>query len=110
MELTDGVAFGQEAGPLPSLGLKLIRFLNRFLGVEGGYNTGHLEVPQPITGTTRFDDIRRTTVGLIFRMFESELGRRMEYTLRFTDYRRDSSIEALSLDRNTLSLSADVGF
>ena len=93
-----------------SRGLKIIRFLNHFLGVEGGYDTGRLEVPRPIGGTTRFDDIRRYTAGLIFRMFESELGRRLEYTLRFTDYRRDSSVDSLSLGRNTLSLSADLGF
>jgi hypothetical protein len=93
-----------------SRGLKLIRFLNHFLGVEGGYSSGRLEVPQPITQTTRYDDIRRYTAGLIFRMFENELGRRVEYTVRFTDYRRESSVESLSLDRNTLSVSADLGF
>ena len=93
-----------------SRGLKLVRFLNRFLGAEVGYSGGRLEIPQPIDGTTRLDDIRRYSLGLIFRMFENELGRKVEYTLRFTDFKRESSIDGLSLDRNTLSLSADVGF
>ncbi len=93
-----------------SRGLKLVRFLNRFIGVEAGYTGGTLEIPRPIDGLARQDDIRRYNLGLIFRMFQNELGRRVEYTVRFTDFRRDSSINSFSLDRNTLSFSADVGF
>ncbi len=90
--------------------LTVVHFLNRFLGVELGYLNGKLEVPEPLERDPREDDIRKTTVGLKLRLFENDLGRRVEYSLRFERYNRTSSLSNLNQSRNTVSLSADLGF
>jgi hypothetical protein len=90
--------------------LTVVHFLNRFLGLELGYLNGKLEVPEPVAGDPREDDIRKTTVGLKLRMFENDLGRRVEYTIRYQGYRRTSSQSSLNQSRNTVSFTADLGF
>lgn len=91
-------------------GLSATRFLNRYLGLEGRFTRGTVSVPEPAAGESRRDRFRQYSIGLLARIDENELGRKIEYALRFSDQRQDSSVPGLGQARQTITLSADVGF
>jgi hypothetical protein len=87
------------------------QFFNRYIGLEGGYLEGTVEVPEPILETTpRSDRFQRLILGLVTRIHENELGKKIEYALRFTDFEQDSSLAGFDYSSRTVSLSADIGF
>jgi hypothetical protein len=90
--------------------LRVTRFLNRYLGLEGLYSRGTVEIPEPAQGLSRRDRIRIYSIGVVARMFENDLGRKIEYAVRFRDLDQVSSIQDLDQSRRTITLSADVGF
>ena len=93
---------------LKDYGLRLVRYLNRTFGVEGGASNGRLTFPG--SDQTREDRILRYDVGLRVRLFENTIGRRLEYRLRIGRYRRESTVPSLDRSQNTIGLDVVWGF
>lgn len=90
--------------------LRVTRFLNRYFGLEGLYSKGTVEIPEPVQGLPRRDRVREYSLGVVARIFENELGRKIEYALRLRDRDQISSVTGFDQSRRTITLSADVGF
>jgi hypothetical protein len=90
--------------------LRAVYYFTRIVGVETGGGRGKLEFPGPSGAFERQDDINTYEVGLRFRLAENSLGRRVEYSLRFERYRRDSNDDQHDRTRSAIGLNAVVGF
>lgn len=86
--------------------LRVVRYFNRLIGVEAGWRPGKLIFPDQ----TREDDLNDVDVGVKLRLSENALGRRVEYTLRWTRYRRDSTLDNFDQSRSVLGIGAVVGY
>ena len=86
----------------------LTHFFNQVFGVVGGAGKGRLKFPG--SDDVRVDDVTRYAFGVKWRVSRDPLGRRVEYGIRWTYYRRDSTIPSLDQTRQTLGLDATVGF
>lgn len=78
------------------------------IGVESRIHLRKLTFPG--TDTDREDRGLGYDIGVRLRLAENELGRRVEYSLKLSREKTDSSIEALGQDRTTVGLGAIVGF
>jgi hypothetical protein len=90
--------------------LRAVYYLTRIVGIESGGSRGKLEFPGASGAFEREDDLDTYEVGLRFRLAENSLGRRVEYSLRFQRYRRDSSDDLQDRTRSAIGLNAVVGF
>jgi hypothetical protein len=90
--------------------LRAVYYLTRILGIESGGSRGKLEFPGASGAFQREDDVNTYEVGLRFRLAENSLGRRIEYSLRFQRYRRDSNDDRQDRSRSAIGLNAVVGF
>lgn len=86
--------------------LRLVNYFNRIFGVEASAGRGKLDFP----GLTRRDDYWVASGGLRVRLSETEIGRRIEYTLNVTRYERTSTDPGLDQSRTTVGFGAIVGY
>ena len=95
-----------------SVSTRVIHFLNRVLGFEVGGQRGKLTFPQAEATGERTDRITQYDLGVRVRLSENALGKRVEYTLRWRRYRRDSNgpFDFLDQNRSTIGMGAVVGF
>ena len=88
--------------------VRLVRYFNRALGAEIGWRPGRLEFPGDPRG--REDDLNDVDAAIRLRLSENTLGRRIEYTIRLTRYRRDSTVDSFDQSRNVLGFGAVLGY
>jgi hypothetical protein len=86
-----------------------VHYLNRIYGLESGASRGRLTFPGT-SGTPREDDLRRYDVGVRLRLFQNDIGRRVEYRIKLGRYRRISSVSAFDQAQTTFGVSAVLGF
>lgn len=86
--------------------LGLVRYFNRFIGMEltGGRAT------LDFLGTVRHDDRWTGGAGVRFRFSENNLGRRVEYTFRYTRVVVDSTLPVNDQNRGTMGFGVTVGY
>lgn len=88
--------------------LTLVKYFNRFIGAELGGGRAALDFlgdPQD-----RRDDYVFGTVGVRFRISENDLGRRVEYALRYTRTVLDSTRDDLDQNRGTIGFGVSFGY
>jgi hypothetical protein len=92
------------------VGLRLIYYFNRIIGLEIGAGVGQITFPDSQVQVERVDDLVRYDLGVRFRLSETSLGRRVEYRLRWRAYQRTSPIPSQNISRGTFGLEAVFGF
>jgi hypothetical protein len=92
--------------------LGLVHYFNRVFGAEAGGSRGTLRFPGSgdDPGTDRRDDISTSDGGLRFRIYQATDGRRLEYNVRVTRFRRDSTRDGLDQTRTIVGAGVVVGF
>jgi hypothetical protein len=93
--------------------VRFLQYVTHFLGVEAATQVGRLTFPDAPEISREFgreDDIQRYEVALRLRVRENSLGRRVEYRLRASRYRRDSNTELTDVSRSTVGLGLVLGF
>ncbi len=88
--------------------LTLVKYFNRFIGAELGGGRAVLDFlgdPQD-----RRDDIVHGRVGVRFRISENDLGRRVEYALRYLRTATDSTRDDLDQNRGTIGFGVSFGY
>ena len=88
--------------------LVLIKYFNRFLGMEVGAGRAQLDFlgdPQD-----RIDHHTTGTLGLRFRVSENDLGRRVEYAIRYTRWIINSTRDDLDQNRGTIGFGVSFGY
>jgi hypothetical protein len=86
--------------------LRVIHYVNRAIGFEAGGSVGRLDFPDSL----RQDRIRSYDLGVRLRLKENDLGRRLEYSFKYTDYRQDSNVEGFDQTRASVGFGAVVGY
>lgn len=89
---------------------RVVHFLNRVIGLEGAAAKGRLSFPDSPEAAPRLDRLSKYDVGVRFRLPESVLGRRAEYTVGIERRSRDSSVDRLDQSRTVFALGVSVGF
>ncbi len=88
---------------------RVVHYFNRLLGAEAGGSNGRLTFPGGTTADRR-DRIGTADLGVRFRFRERPDGRRIEYRLAMTRFRRDSSRDALDQSRTIVGVGATFGY
>lgn len=88
--------------------LGLIRYFNRFIGMELSVGRGRLDFLGDPSG--RVDTIDTGVAGVRFRFSETQLGRRVEYAFRYVLTRRDSTLAFLDQTRGTVGFGVVLGY
>lgn len=102
---------GQTHYVLGKVGLEALRWINRTLGAEIGAGYGKLSFPDTdLVSSARIDRQRDLFAGLRFRVARNSLGKQIEYTLRYTNYHRESTLAVFDFQRSTLSVGANFGY
>jgi len=86
--------------------LRAIHYVNRVIGFEAGGSLGQLDFPDSL----RHDRIEAWDMGVRVRLKENDLGRRLEYSFRYTDYRQDSNVDNFDQSRSSVGFGAIVGY
>jgi hypothetical protein len=86
--------------------LRLIHYVNRSIGFEAGGGLGRLDFPDSL----RQDRIDTYDLGIRLRLRENDLGRRLEYSFKYTTYRQDSNVDSFDQSRSSLGFGAVVGY
>jgi hypothetical protein len=60
--------------------------------------------------TDRVDTNTTGTLGLLFRVSENSLGRRVEYALRYTRWIVNSTVNTLDRNRGTIGFGVSFGY
>lgn len=93
------------------VGLRMLHYLNRIVGLEAGARTGTLTFPETAGGgDPRKDDLNRYELGVRLRLAENSMGRRVEYRVRLQRYERTSNVVFANQDQTTFAIDAVVGF
>jgi hypothetical protein len=85
----------------------VIQYFNRILGAEAGAGRGRLSFPAPevrVDRTVQFD------AGLRLRLSETDLGRKVEYSLKVTHWTQTSSVPNNDISRTTFGFNAIIGY
>jgi hypothetical protein len=88
--------------------LALVKYFNRFIGVEVGAGRAVLDFlgdPQ-----NRVDHNTSATAGVRFRISENDLGRRVEYAFRYTRWIINSTRDDLDQNRGTVGFGVSFGY
>lgn len=88
--------------------LSFIKYFNRFIGAELGAGRVHLKFlgdPQD-----RIDNDTTATIGIRFRVSENDLGRRVEYALRYVRWIINSTRDDLDQNRGTIGFGVSFGY
>jgi hypothetical protein len=86
---------------------RVIQYFNRIFGAEAGAGRGRLTFPAPANRedrTVQFDG------GLRLRFSETDLGRRVEYSLKLTHWTLTSNFPELNQSRTTFGFNAIIGY
>jgi len=86
--------------------LTLVKYFNRFIGME--FSGGRADLD--FIGSTRRDETWRGGAGVRFRIAENDLGRRVEYSFRYTRTVTDSTIPTNNQNRGTVGFGVSVGY
>jgi hypothetical protein len=86
--------------------LTFVKYFNRFLGAEIGAGRATLG----FLGSSRADTDTSGSLGLLFRVSDNELGRRVEYSLRYTRFAVNSTIDTLDQNRGTVGFGVAFGY
>lgn len=86
--------------------LRLIHYVNRAIGFEAGGGLGRLDFPDSL----REDKIHSYDVGIRLRLRENDLGRRLEYSFKYTSYNQDSNVDTFDQSRASVGFGAVVGY
>ena len=92
------------------IGLRLIYYFTRIIGLESGASVGQITFPDSQVQLERVDDLVRYDLGVRFRLAETSLGRRVEYRVRWRVYQRTSPVPSQNISRGTLGMEAVFGF
>ena len=90
--------------------LRVVRYLNRLIGLEAGFGTGTLEFPSGDGSPGRDDQVERVSLGLRFRGLSNALGQSTEYALRVRQFDRDSNLDQFDRSLTTVTIDAAFGF
>ena len=88
--------------------LTLIKYFNRFLGIEVGAGRANLDFIGDPTG--RIDVQTTGSVGLRFRISENQMGRRVEYAIRYTRWLINSTDPDIDQNRGTFGFGLAFGY
>jgi hypothetical protein len=88
--------------------LKLIKYFNRFIGAEFGAGRATLDFLGDPQG--RVDTDTRGSLGVLFRISENDLGRRVEYAFRYTRWAVNSTLNYLDQNRGTIGFGVSFGY
>ena len=88
--------------------LTLIKYFNRFLGIEIGAGRAKLDFIGDPTG--RIDNQTTGALGLRFRISENQMGRRVEYAIRYTRWLINSTDPNLDQNRGTIGFGVSFGY
>jgi len=88
--------------------LQAVRWLNSFLGVEGRVRVGSVDYLLDPGG--RVDDLFDWSAGMRFRVGETSIGRRVEYSLTWNDFTRDSNDDRFDSRRRVVGFGAVLGY
>ena len=88
--------------------LGLVKYFNRFIGIEGSAARQRLKFLGDPAG--RVDNDTIGSLGLRFRISENDLGRRVEYAFRYSRVIIDSTIDSLDQNRGTVGFGVTMGY
>jgi hypothetical protein len=88
--------------------LKLIKYFNRFIGMEVGAGRANLDFLGSVP--TRVDKDSNGSLGVLFRVSENDLGRRVEYAVRYTRWVLNSTLDYLDQNRGTIGFGVSFGY
>jgi len=91
-------------------GLRGVYYFNRIFGFDVGGSRGTLKFPDTAATFEREDRIFSYDAALRFRLSESQIGRRVEYSLRYRHWRVDSNVPTANQTRNQFGFGAVLGF
>lgn len=89
-----------------TLEARAVKYFNRMFGAEVAASTGRLRFPQG----DRTDRQSSVEAGTRIRFSENDLGRRVEYSLKWIRYRIDSTRDSLDQSRSILAFGASFGY
>ena len=90
--------------------LRAVHYFNRLIGLEASGGRGRVTFPTSFSGFEREDRIRRYELGILLRLSENTIGRKVEYSLRIGRYRRNSTDPGVVQSKNTWGFGAVLGF
>ena len=88
--------------------LSLVKYFNRFIGAE--LEAGRAVLSFLGDPRDRKDKDTNATIGLRFRLSETDLGRRVEYAFRYTRWIINSTQDNLDQDRGTIGFGVVFGY
>jgi hypothetical protein len=88
--------------------LTLVKYFNRFIGVEVGAGRARLNFLGSVP--LRIDTDTNGSLGVLFRISENELGRRVEYAFRYSRWAINSTIDTLDQNRGTIGFGVSFGY
>ena len=89
---------------------RVIHYITRSIGVEAATLRGHLDFSQSALERDRQDRIEHVEAGLRLRLFENDLGRRIEYTLRIRHRQRRSTEPGVEDSRTSGGFGVVLGY
>lgn len=88
--------------------LRIVKYFNRFIGVEVGAGRAKLNFLGSVPA--RIDTDTNGSLGLLFRISENSLGRRVEYAFRYTRWIINSTLNYLDQNRGTIGFGVSYGY
>ncbi len=88
--------------------LSFVKYFNRFIGGELGAGRASLEFLNDPLG--RVDNDTTATIGIRFRISETDLGRRVEYALRYVRWIINSTQNDVDQNRGTIGFGVSFGY
>lgn len=88
--------------------LKLTKYFNRFIGFEIG--AGRADLNFLGSDPLRVDKDTNGSLGVLFRVSENDMGRRVEYALRYTRWVLNSTLDYLDQNRGTIGFGVSFGY
>ena len=88
--------------------LALVKYFNRLIGAE--FVAGRAVLKFLGDSQNRVDNDSKFVAGLRFRISENELGRRVEYAIRYTRTIINSTLPGLDQNRGTVGFGASFGY
>jgi len=88
--------------------LRLAKYFNRFIGLEVGAGRATLNFLGSLP--RRVDTDTTGSLGVLFRISENDLGRRVEYAFRYTRWIVDSTLNYLDQNRGTIGFGVSFGY
>jgi hypothetical protein len=92
------------------VGLRVVHYLTRAVGIEAGATDGTLTFPGRFALAERKDKLRFFDAGVRLRIARGSSGERVEYSIRVRHYDRESTVPGVARSKTMLAMGAVLGF